>query len=126
MEPLKEKLKSYRKEDIVKLRELLLKDEGLAWGNVMNNLYNSSQQSIQDLYNSDVFLSFSNLFTDTTDIVYLNEMTKLLEELEQRVEDSLEKIDQLYLHSVGYVEFLLEVEPDLEEIVQQIHTKDLN
>jgi len=113
MNKLKKRLENYSEEELIELYETMITTEhGSKWEKLMNILYNGSKDSINKVYSSEFFEYYSKVFKDTP---YLDEMKRLLYELEGSTDKILSKIDRHYIQSINLIKFLLEEDGELEK-----------
>lgn len=120
MNKLKERLKQYKEkeEDLIELYEKLLKTEyNSEWEKLMNVLYSGSKDSIAIVHNSEFFEYYTKVFEDTA---YLDEMKRLLDELEESTDRILNEIDRHYLQSINLIKFLLDEEEEEDMELEQV------
>ena len=109
---LKKRFANYKPEEVAKLKlKLLGYNNEEEWETLMNNIYKSIHDSIDDLKGSSFFLYYNDVFFDT---VFLIQMLKALDDLEQTLEENLDQLDMIYKAASALVEMILR-EEDLSD-----------
>ena len=112
MNKLEKRLKNYNEEQLTKLyNRLMTVEHGSEWEQLMNGLYSGTKESLETVYKSDFFEYYSEVFQGTA---YLDEMKRLLTELNENNSKILTKIDKHFIQSINLIEFILEEDLELK------------
>ena len=113
MNKLEKRLKNYNEKQLAELyQKLMTVEQGSEWEQLMNCLYSGIKESLKTVYKSDLFKYYSEVFQGTA---YLDEMKRLLDELDENNSKILTKIDKHFIQSINLIVFILEEDLELDE-----------